>query len=89
MRGGSLMIANPDAETSIVNVDGVMNDNFQRWVTDVTNEGLIIGTGSPEGSIDANVGREYLDDTGLSGAIKFIKQKADILGDKTKGWVAV
>ena len=50
---------------------------------------LIIGTGSPEGVIEATVGREYMDDTGLAGAVKFIKQLPDIGGDRTKGWVAV
>lgn len=83
------MIANPDANTPIVDENGVMNDTFQRWVNDVSNEGLIIGTGTPEGNIIANVGREYLDQAGSAGAVKFIKQIADIAGDRTKGWVAV
>lgn len=79
----------PDAALSIVDGDGVMNDVFQRWVSEMTSLDLIIGTGSPEGVIEATVGREYLDDTGAAGAVKFIKQLADIGGDKTQGWVAV
>lgn len=82
-------IPNPDADLSIVDANGVMTDVFQRWVTSMTNLDLIIGTGSPEGVIEAQVGREYLDDTGVAGAVKFIKQLADIAGDRTKGWVAV
>jgi hypothetical protein len=66
-----------------------MTDVFQRWVNDVTNNDLIIGTGSPEGVIEATVGREYLDDAGLAGAVKFIKQLPDIAGDRTMGWVAI
>ena len=79
----------PDANLSIVDANGVATDVFQRWLTEITNLDLIIGTGSPEGVIEANVGREYLDDAGLVGAVKFIKQLADIAGDRTKGWVAV
>ncbi len=82
-------IPNPDSLMPITDSDGVMTDVFQIWVTRVTNLDLIIGTGSPEGVITAEVGREYLDDAGLAGAVKFIKQKADIAGDRSKGWVAI
>jgi len=79
----------PDAETRIVNEDGSMTEEFQRWVTQMTNLDLIVGTGSPEGVIAAVVGREYLDEAGAAGAVKYIKQLADIGGDRTQGWVAV
>ena len=84
------LIPSLDANTAIVNEDGTMTDVFQRWMKQVTDLDLIVGTGSPEGVIEANVGREYLDDTGLAGAVKYIKQEPDDgAGDKTIGWVAV
>ena len=79
----------PDASTPIVNESGAMNDHFQIWVSRMTNLDLIVGTGSPEGVIEATVGREYMDDAGSVGAVKFIKQLADIGGDRTMGWVAI
>jgi len=82
-------IAPIDADTPIVTSNGVMSDVFQRWMNQVTRNDLLIGTGSPEGVIEAQIGREYMDDTGLAGAVKFIKQLPDIAGDRTKGWVAV
>jgi len=82
-------IVPPQATAPIVDENGVMDDVFQRWVTQMTRLDLIVGTGSPEGVIEATVGREYLDDTGLAGAVKFIKQLPDIGGDRTQGWVAV
>ena len=82
-------IVPPNASTPITNEDGTMVDAFQRWATQMTRLDLIVGTGSPEGVIEAAVGREYLDDTGAAGAVKFIKQLADIGGDRTQGWVAV
>jgi len=82
-------IAPIDANTPIVNEDGTMSDVFQRWMSQVTRNDLLIGTGSPEGVIEAQIGREYMDDAGLAGAVKFIKQLPDIAGDRTKGWVAI
>lgn len=82
-------IVPPAAFDSIVDKDGVMTPEFQRWVEQITNNDLIIGTGSPEGVIEATVGREYMDDAGATGSIKYIKRDADIAGDRTKGWIAV
>ena len=77
-----------DANTPIT--DGnKMTDGFQRWMSQVSRLDLIVGTGSPEGVIEATVGREYLDNTGAAGAVKFIKQLPDIGGDRTQGWVAI
>lgn len=78
-----------DARDPIVNKDGAMSDPFQRWMTQITSNDLLVGTGSPEGVIEATVGREYLDTTGLTGAVKYIKQLADIGGDRKQGWVAI
>ena len=75
-----------DANTPIVTVSGVMSDVFQRWMSQVTRNDLLIGTGSPEGVIEAIVGRQYLDTTGASGATQYIKKLPHIGGDKTQGW---
>jgi len=77
-----------DAYTTITQ-DDLMTDAFQRWMSQVSRLDLIIGTGSPEGVIEATVGRDYLDTTGTTGAVKFVKQLADIGGDRKQGWVAV
>lgn len=78
-----------DSNTPIVDEEGNMTDYFQRWMNQMTRLDLLVGTGSPEGVIEAQIGREYLDTTGAAGAVKFIKQSADIAGDRTKGWVAI
>ncbi len=82
-------IAPIDSNTPVVNGDGIMSDVFQRWMSQVTRNDLLIGTGSPEGVIEAQIGREYMDDAGAVGAVKFIKQSPDIGGDRTLGWVAI
>lgn len=82
-------ITTPDSASPLVDPEGRATDEFQRYLDQVTQLDLIVGTGSPEGNIEANVGREYLDDAGAAGAVKFIKQLADIGGDKSQGWVAI
>ena len=82
-------IVAPDARTPIVDGEGVMDDVYQRWVTQITALDLIIGTGSPEGVIEATVGRAYMDNTGATGSLLYMKRDADIGGDRTQGWIAV
>ena len=82
-------IVSPDANTPIVDDKGVMDTIFQRWVSQITANDLIVGTGSPEGVIEATVGRQYMDDTGATGSLLYMKKLADIGGDRTQGWEAV
>lgn len=79
-------ITQPDSASPLVDPDGRSTDEFQRYLDQVTQLDLIVGTGSPEGNIEANVGRRYLDDAGASGATQYIKRLADIGGDKSQGW---
>jgi hypothetical protein len=48
---------------------------------------LIVGTGSPEGVVDALPTKRYMDDAGVANTIWYIKRDADIAGDTTKGWI--
>lgn len=73
----------------IVTPEGIPSDVFNFWIRQVTDRGLYIGTGSPEGVLEAQQGAEYLDETGIAGAVKYIKQVSAIAGDRTKGWVAI
>jgi len=50
---------------------------------------IIEGTGTPEGVVEARPAREYMDTTGTTGNIKYIKRDADIAGDRTKGWILI
>lgn len=79
----------PNFNEPIVDEQGCMTDNFQRWINLIVNTDLIINSGSPEGVVEATVGRLYMDDTGSTGSILYIKKLADISGDRTKGWLTV
>ena len=67
----------------------IATDPFRIWMLQVYENGLLIDSGSPEGSVEAQQGRFYMDESGSPGAILFIKQQADISGDRTQGWVAI
>lgn len=69
--------------------NGFATDQFRIFLSQVIERGLIIGDGSPDGVIEAQQGVEYMDQTGIAGSVKWIKQQADIGGDKSLGWVAI
>jgi len=48
---------------------------------------ILSGTGSPEGVVDAEPTRLYMDESGTAGAIMYVKRDADIAGDTTQGWI--
>lgn len=79
----------PHATQPIADNDGKMEQVFRTWTQEITRLDLIISTGSPEGVVDAEQGREYMDDEGLTGAIKYIKRDSDIGGDSTQGWILI
>jgi len=70
-------------------VTGLPNDQFRVFLLQVQQRGLLIGQGSPLGVVQAEQGVEYLDELGAPGAVKYIKQLADVGGDKTLGWIAI
>lgn len=68
---------------------GYVTDQFRVFINQVVERGLIIGQGSPDGVIQARQGVEYLNETGLAGSVKWIKQLSHIGGDKSLGWIAI
>ena len=74
---------------AIIDDSGHMTQQMRDWAQQVSSESLIVGSGTPEGVIAANQGREYMDQDGALGSVKFIKQKAAIGGDSKLGWVVI
>ncbi|WP_372857615.1 hypothetical protein [Pseudoalteromonas sp.] len=86
-------LVQPSSDRPLLKDGGSPNVQFNSWLKTVSDRALIIGTGSPESVVEANQGAIYMDDSGIAGAILYIKRDADDgLGpvpDKTKGWVLV
>lgn len=78
-----------DRSTPVVDKSGNPLQNLQLFSEELVSMQLIIGDGSPEGVYIARQGREYMDQSGTTGNIKWIKKLSDIGGDKSYGWVLV
>ena len=74
----------------IVEVDGSLTSQSRTFFRVLWSQSLIIGTGSPEGVVEAEQGASYMDDAGTAGNIKYIKRDNDDgAGDKSIGWILV
>lgn len=83
------LITPPQAQWPIINKDGSMVDSFRIWSLFVSSLGILTGTGTPEGIIEARQTSLYMDDAGTPGSILYIKRDTDIAGDGTKGWILI
>ena len=77
------------AAQPIIEADGTMSQAFRTWALRVSNELLLVGTGSPEGSLEAPQYSLYLDEAVPAVPVQYRKMLAEIGSDKTKGWAAL
>ena len=84
MTGPRLNVGQP-----IVDENGTMAQAFRQFTQDASLSIPIVGTGSPEGVIEAAQYSLYLDSGGGASAIQYRKMQPQIGGDRTKGWVLV
>jgi len=73
----------------IVDKDGRMTQIVHIWTQNVTKLQILSGSGSPEGVVEAEQLREYMDTAGTAGNILYIKRDTDVSGDKSMGWILV
>lgn len=73
----------------IVEDDGSLTVQSRTFFKTIITQALIIGTGSPEGVVEAEQGASYMDDAGAAGSIKYIKRDDNIGADKSQGWILV
>ena len=74
----------------LVDDKGIATQDFRSWFNTIGNQSTIIGTGSPEGIIEAEITQEYMDLAGTAGSIKYIKRDVDNgAGDKRFGWILI
>jgi hypothetical protein len=71
----------------VVQDDGSLTLQSRTFFKTIINQALIIGTGSPEGVVEAEQGANYMDDAGTASNLEYRKQKDNIGGDKSLGWV--
>jgi hypothetical protein len=85
------MLINPDSQFAIVDKNGNMTNEMFAWIEEATtrinNAAPLDGTGTPEASVIADVGRWYVDKGASVGAGIYYKELDNITGDRSKGWV--
>jgi hypothetical protein len=79
----------PTTTRPIIDESGEMVQEMRAWTQIITNQALIIGTGSPETVVEAGQGSRYMNDAGTTGNIEYIKRDDNVAGDRKKGWVLV
>ena len=84
MTGPRLNVGQP-----IVDENGTMAQAFRQFTQDASLSIPIVGSGSPEGVIEAAQYSLYLDSSGGASAIQYRKMQPEIGGDRTKGWILV
>lgn len=77
----SLLVAQP-----IIRADGTMSDAFRTHMQLVSRAVKIVGTGSPEGVLEAPQYSEYIDETVPAVPVRYLKMLTDIGGDGKQGW---
>lgn len=82
-------VAQPDPNKPLVDERGGQSEQMRVWTRIITNQAVIVGTGNPEGVVEAEQGAKYIDETGALETVFYIKKLADIGGDKTQGWYLV
>ena len=66
-----------------------MHSHIRLFLLTLANRSVIIGTGPPENTVSAQAGALYMDDSGVSGAILYVKKVNNVTGDDKQGWVLV
>lgn len=75
-----------NASFPAVDDSGRLTDAFRTFLLE---SDPLTGTGSPEGVVSARQFRFYIDATGVSGSILYVKRDPDVGGDRSQGWIAV
>ena len=83
-------LSQPNSTRPLVNDDLSPSTQHNTWFNVITAQSMIIGSGSPEGVVDAIQTAVYMDESGVTEAVLYIKRDADDgSGDRTKGWILV
>lgn len=84
------MRINPLGRTeAVVDEEGRATEKLSLFSEDVARLPVLIGSGSPEGVVEARQTRMYMDTAGIAGSILYIKQVDAVAGDKSEGWILV
>jgi len=70
----------------IVEDNGTMGQAFTEWTIQVSDNLRLVGTGTPEGVVEAPQYSMFIDETVPLIPVMYLKMLPSIGGDITKGW---
>lgn len=74
---------------AIVDSNGVLTQEARSYFRVLTARTTVVGTGSPEGVVEADQATLYMDDAGASGNVLYVKRSDEVAGNRANGWVLV
>lgn len=83
------MTARLNASQPITLNDGTMDQIFRLWTIQVTNSLPLVGTGTPEGVVEAPQYSLYIDESVPLSPVQYRKMLPEVGGDRKKGWAPV
>lgn len=78
-----------NASQPIVDSSGKMSQAFRSFTLEASLSIPIVGTGSPDGVVEARQFQLYIDSNGLTGAIEYRKMVSEVGGNRKLGWKLV
>lgn len=77
------------AALPVVQTDGTMSQAFRTHLQRLSHSVVIVGTGNPEGVLEAPQYSLYIDETTPTVPVQYRKMLTDIAGNSKQGWVVV
>lgn len=78
-----------NSSNPIVEGVGTPSQVFRGWALQVSNSLPIVGTGTPEGAVEAAQYTVYVDETVPLTPVQYRKMLPEVGGDRSKGWAVV
>ena len=73
----------------IVEKDGTLTLQSRTYFRQITERAVIVGSGSPDGVVEATQGATYIDEDASLGSVFYVKQKQNVGGDNSLGWALI
>ncbi len=78
-----------NANQKIVNDDGSPTNVFLQYLLKISESVVIVGTGTPEGAVQAPQYSVYVDEAVPLTPVTYRKMLPEVGGDRSKGWAVV
>ena len=82
-------ISELSTDRPIIESDGTTTQQSRTFFKVLRERALIVGSGAPDGVVEAIQGAQYMDEDAALGSVFYIKQKDNVGGDNSLGWVLI